>query len=73
MKLSPEQIAEIPHMRNELKMTDKEIADSFSCARNTVTYWVKRLREEGYEIKRYGRGGRPKTDIKNITKQHEEN
>lgn len=63
-RLNLEQIMEIPHMRNELKMTDNEIALAFGCARNTVTYWVKRLRDEGHEIKRYGRGGRPKIKLK---------
>jgi len=56
-KLSKEQVLSIADKRNEGK-TDQEIADELNVSRATVTYWVKRLREEGHEIKRYGRGGR---------------
>lgn len=66
--LSLEQIADIPRMRNELKMTDNEIAEAYNCSRNTVAYWVRRLRDEGHDIKRYGRGGRPPLDISEVNK-----
>lgn len=56
-KLSKEQVLSIVDSRNEGK-TDQEIAEELNVSRATVAYWVKRLREEGHEIKRFGRGGR---------------
>jgi transposase len=61
-KLTVEQIVEIPRMRNRGD-TNEEIARSFRTTSKTINYWVKKLREEGYEIKRFGRGGRPQTKL----------
>lgn len=44
-------------MRAEAKTND-EIADILKVSRNTVAYWVTRLKEGGHEIKRFRRGGR---------------
>jgi transposase len=62
MKLSVEQITDIPKLRN-LGHTNQEISEMFNTTPKTIAYWVNRLREEGYEIKRFGRGGRPKTKL----------
>jgi transposase len=56
-KLNVEQITDIPKLRN-LGHTDQEIAEMFSVSRITINYWVRRLRDEGYEIKRFSRGGK---------------
>ena len=61
-QLNEEQVKQIPAMRNEGK-TDQEIADEYGVARNTITRWVKKLREAGHEIKRFPRGGRPKMQL----------
>jgi transposase len=61
--LTAEQVLKIPEYRNK-GHTDQEIANMLGISRKTVTYWVKRLRDEGYEIKRFGRGGRPKLKLK---------
>lgn len=61
-KLSVEQITDIPKLRN-LGHTNEEIAEMFRTTSKTIAYWVTKLREEGYEIKRFGRGGRPKTKL----------
>jgi len=57
MKLKVEQITDIPKLRN-LGHTNEEIAEMFNTTSKTIAYWVTKLREEGYEIKRFGRGGR---------------
>ena len=57
MKLTKEQVLSIVTRRNEGK-TDQEIATELEVSRMTVAYWVKRLRDEGHEIKRFPRGGR---------------
>lgn len=56
-KLSKEEVLSIASKRNQ-GMTDQEIAEELEVSRTTVSYWVKRLRDEGHEIKRYPRGGR---------------
>lgn len=56
-KLSREQVMSIPEMRAEGK-TNEQIAELLNVTRMTVNYWVRRLRDEGHEIKRFGRGGR---------------
>lgn len=61
-KLTKEQVLSIVDKRNEGK-TDQEIADELEVSRATVTYWVKRLREEGHEIKRFARGGRKAMEL----------
>lgn len=62
MKLTKEKVLSIATKRNEGK-TDQEIATELKIARTTVSYWVRRLRESGHEIKRFGRGGRKPMDI----------
>lgn len=61
-KLKPEQIIEIMEWRNK-GATNEEIGQMFRVSRKTVAYWVKRLRDDGHEIKRFGRGGRPKLEL----------
>ena len=61
-KLTKEQVLSIVPKRND-GMTEQEIADEFEVSRATVTYWVKRLREEGHEIKRFARGGRKAMEL----------
>lgn len=62
-RLTKEQIMQIPEKRNA-GMTDQEIADEFKVSRTTISYWVKRLRESGHEIKRFGRNGRKPMELK---------
>lgn len=59
-QLNKEEVLRIPGMRNK-GMTDQQIAEELGVTRNTVTRWVGRLREQGVEIKRFGRGGRKPT------------
>jgi transposase len=61
-QLTEEEVKKIPEMRAE-GMTDQEIANEYGVARNTITRWVKKLREAGHEIKRFPRGGRPKMKL----------
>ena len=61
-QLSEAEVKQIPLMRNE-GMTDAAIAEHFGVARNSITRWVKKLREAGHEIKRFPRGGRPKMKL----------
>ena len=61
-RLTREQVLSIPVLRNKGK-TNEEIAAEFKVARNTVAYWVRRLREDGHEIKRFGRGGRKPLEL----------
>jgi len=61
-QLTEEEVKKIPEMRAE-GMTDQEIANEYGVARNTITRWVKKLREAGHEIKRFPRGGRPKMEL----------
>ena len=52
----------IAEYRN-LGHTNEEIAQMLGVSRKTIAYWVTRLREDGHEIKRVGRGGRPKLKL----------
>lgn len=61
-KLKKEQILSIVDMRNEGK-TEGEIAVILKVTRNTIAYWVKRLRDEGHEIKRFARGGKKAMEL----------
>ena len=56
-KLNKEQILSIKDRRNQGE-TDQNIAENLNVSRTTISYWVKRLRNEGYDIKRFPRGGR---------------
>lgn len=62
MKLTKEQVLSIVTMRNEGK-TEQEVAETLKVSRYTVSYWVKRLRSEGHEIKRFPRGGRKAMEL----------
>jgi transposase len=61
-KLKKEEILSIATMRNEGK-TEQEIATILKVSRYTISYWVKRLRNEGHEIKRFPRGGRKAMEL----------
>ena len=61
-QLTEEEVKRIPDMRND-GMTDQEIADEFGVARNSITRWVKKLRDAGHEIKRFPRGGRKPLEL----------
>ena len=53
--LEKEQIFEIQKLRNEGK-TNEFIAEKMKVTPVTIARWVKRLREAGYEVKRFARG-----------------
>ena len=61
-KLTKEQVLSIVDERNR-GQTDEDIAKKFNVSRTTITYWVKRLRKEGHEIKRFARGGRKAMEL----------
>lgn len=62
MKLNREQALSIVEKRNA-GMTNDEIAAELGISRTSVAYWVRRLRKEGYEIKRFARGGRKAMEL----------
>lgn len=56
-QLTKEEVLRIPGMRNK-GMTNEQIAEELGISKNSVALWVKKLRDQGIEIKRFGRGGR---------------
>lgn len=48
--LTKEQILMIPKLKEE-GLSSKKIADKFGVSYATVQYWIKRLRDEGIEVK----------------------
>jgi len=55
-KLTKEQVLQIGEKRNAGK-TNAEIALELGVSSMTISYWVKRLRDSGQEVKRFARGG----------------
>lgn len=47
--MTPQQIKKLPKLLEDGNSI-REIAKKFSCHRNTVGYWIKRLREKGFKL-----------------------
>ncbi len=57
-KMTKEMVLGIPSLK-EKGMSHQEIADQYGVAFRTVQYWVRRLREEGFDMKNKKPAGRP--------------
>ena len=60
--LPKEKILLIPVYRAEGK-TNQEIADMFGVNLRRVLYWVRRLRDKSYTVKKMNKGGRPHVNL----------
>ena len=60
--LTRKQVLSIVDMR-EQGMTNNEIAKHFNISTKSVSDWIKKLREQGYEVKQVNKGGRPAIDL----------
>jgi transposase len=50
MKLTKKEILNIPKLKDE-GISNEEIARRMKVHPQTIYYWIKRLRESGYEVK----------------------
>jgi transposase len=63
-KLTKEQVIGILILRKNKKMTNRQIAEHYGVHYQTISYWLTRLKKEGYKIpKAVYKGGRPKLKI----------
>jgi len=57
-KLTKEQVLTIPLLVEQDK-TLRQIADGFGVSVPAISYWIRRLRDEGVAVKVKGRGRKP--------------
>lgn len=55
-RLTKEEVLSIKEMRKKGR-SNSEIADRLDVSPRAVAYWIKRLRDEGYEIPIMNKGG----------------
>ena len=55
-KLSYDEVLEIPKLINKKGWSMTAVAKHYKVSENAIRYWVKKLREKGFEIKTRKRG-----------------
>lgn len=47
--LTKDQVLQIPKLKETMSL--REVAIHFGCSREAISYWTRRLRSEGFDVK----------------------